>query len=105
MCMSVTGSWMRGRGGWAGCRARGGGGPGAGWGGGAAPLPLDPGYPPGRLAFLLADSGAGVVVAAPGLDAGQDDAVQLIVLDGRLPGVAPLPATPLRAGAGGGVGW
>ena len=33
---------------------------------GAAYLPLDPGYPRARLALLLADSGAGVLVAGPG---------------------------------------
>ena len=68
------------------------------WRAGAAYLPLDPAYPPARRAFLLADSGARVLVAGPGLDAGQDDAVRLILLDGPLPDVAPLPATPLRAG-------
>ena len=37
------------------------------WRAGAAYLPLDPAYPPARLAFLLADSGAGVLVTGPGL--------------------------------------
>ena len=53
------------------------------WRAGAAYLPLDPAYPAARRAFLLADSGAGVLVAGPGLVAGPDDAGQLIVLDGR----------------------
>ncbi|MEV0563520.1 amino acid adenylation domain-containing protein [Dactylosporangium sp. NPDC050588] len=34
----------------------------AAWRAGAAYLPLDPSYPPARLAFMVADSGAGVVV-------------------------------------------
>ena len=42
------------------------------WRAGAAYLPLDPAYPPARLAFLLADSGAGVLVAGPGLDGALD---------------------------------
>ena len=33
------------------------------WRAGAAYVPLDPGYPPGRLAFMAADSGAGLVVS------------------------------------------
>ncbi len=33
---------------------------------GGAYMPLDPGYPPDRLAFMIEDSGAGVVVAARG---------------------------------------
>ena len=47
------------------CLARGvgdGGGGAGGVEGGGAYLPLDPGYPAERLAFMLADSGAGVVV-------------------------------------------
>jgi amino acid adenylation domain-containing protein len=35
----------------------------AAWRAGAAYLPLDPAYPAARLAFMVADSGAGVVVA------------------------------------------
>ncbi len=37
------------------------------WRAGGAYLPLDPRYPPERLAHMLADSGAAVVVAGPGL--------------------------------------
>ncbi len=40
------------------------------WWAGAAYLPLDPGYPAGRLAFMLADSGAGVVVSRRGVAGG-----------------------------------
>ncbi|WP_315986123.1 amino acid adenylation domain-containing protein [Streptomyces sp. t39] len=36
------------------------------WRAGAAYLPLDPEYPPARLAFMVADSGASVVVTAGG---------------------------------------
>ncbi|GAB3833611.1 hypothetical protein GCM10027610_027770 [Dactylosporangium cerinum] len=36
----------------------------AAWRAGAAYLPLDPAYPPARLAFMVADSGATVVVGA-----------------------------------------
>ena len=34
---------------------------------GAAYVPIDPGYPPERIAYMLADSGAGVVVTQGGL--------------------------------------
>ena len=34
------------------------------WLAGAAYLPLDPGYPAGRLAFMLADSGRRLVAGA-----------------------------------------
>ena len=67
------------------------------WRAGAAYLPLDPAYPPARLAFLLADSRAGVLVTGPGLAAGLE-AGQLVVLDGPPPPVPPLPVAPLRGG-------
>ena len=70
------------------------------WRAGAAYLPLDPAYPPARLAFLLADSGAGVLVTGPGLGAGLDglEAGQLVVLDGPPPPVPPLPVAAVRGG-------
>ena len=42
----------------------------AAWRCGAAYLPLDPGYPPARLEFMLADSGAAVLVTAGDPDPG-----------------------------------
>src|SRR3984885_10274860 len=111
VCMSVMGSWMCGRGGglgcWAGrewvvglCLER-----GAEmvtailgvWRAGAAYVPVDPAYPSARRGFLLADSGAGLLVTGPDLDAGME-ARQRVVLDGPLPDVAPVSATPVRAG-------
>jgi amino acid adenylation domain-containing protein len=39
---------------------------------GGAYLPLDPGYPAGRLQYMLADSGAAILLCGPGLDATLD---------------------------------
>src|SRR5580704_13492277 len=68
------------------------------WRAGAAYLPVDPAYPAARRALLLADSGARVLVSGPGVDAGEDDAVRRIVLGGRSPDVAPMPAVAVGAG-------
>ena len=68
------------------------------WRAGAAYLPVDPAYPAARRALLLADSGARVLVSGPGVDAGEGDAVRRIVLGGRLPDVAPMPAVAVGAG-------
>ncbi len=69
------------------------------WRAGAAYMPLDPGYPAGRLAAMLADSGAMVVAgtsAALGeLPAGR--AVTVTVDDSTTPAV-PVPAMPVLAG-------
>ena len=74
------------------------------WKAGGAYLPLDPGYPAGRLAFMLADSHASVLVsqhpAGAGL-AGQaggavvwlDDPATMTGID-RCPGYPPRVATP-----------
>ena len=61
---------------------------------GAAYLPLDPGYPAARLAFMLADSGTSLVLAGPGTVLPPADGVRVIPLGAALePGAA-------RTGAG-----
>src|SRR6266487_140812 len=90
----------------------------AGWKAGGAYLPLDPGYPAGRLGFMLADSRAAVLISQDGM--AHDLTVdQVVVLDD--PAVkaalaaAPAPAAGtaaggaaaggLRAAAGGGLAY
>ena len=48
---------------------------------GAAYLPLDPGYPAARLAFMLADSGTSLVLAGPEVNLPPADGVRVIPLD------------------------
>ncbi len=67
------------------------------WLAGAAYLPLDPGYPVGRLAFMVADSGVSVVVSHRGLARGL--AERVVWLDG--PGAGGV----LAAAGNGGAGW
>src|SRR5580698_7588330 len=78
--------------------------------GGAAYLPVDPGYPPERIGFMLADAGAVALVctrrAAAGLPAGLGGVPRVVLDDpgaraGR--GAAPAPA-PVWVGGGGGGG-
>ena len=70
------------------------------WLAGAAYLPLDPGYPPDRLRFMLADSQAAVVLSRGGLPAGLDAGLPVDLDD---PGKAvprAVPAAPVPATAG-----
>src|SRR6266487_3221686 len=68
------------------------------WKAGGAYLPLDPGFPAGRLGFMLADSGAGVLVGTAAvlaeLPAGR---IRTVVLDD--PAVAAALAAAPAAGA------
>ncbi|MEA2692360.1 MAG: hypothetical protein QOJ16_1747, partial [Acidobacteriota bacterium] len=68
---------------------------------GGAYVPLDPTYPAGRLAFMLEDCGAPVLVTAPATAGLLPARPGVTVVDGEresLPGVSPgavlLPATP-----------
>ncbi len=67
------------------------------WKAGGAWLPLDPGYPPERLGFMLADSRAAVLIGTAAviddLPAGR---IRTIALDDRVVGaaVAAMPAVP-----------
>ncbi|MEV5593674.1 non-ribosomal peptide synthase/polyketide synthase [Streptomyces sp. NPDC052496] len=71
------------------------------WKAGGACVPLDPGYPSERLAFMLADSGARVLVTEPGLSGLPDShTADTLLLDGEeLPDTAadPVPMPAVRA--------
>ncbi len=69
---------------------------------GGAYVPLDPAYPAGRLAFMLADSGAAVLVTQESLRAGlpSADGVGVVSLDGAAAEIAAEDAAPLGAGTG-----
>ena len=66
---------------------------------GAAYLPLDPAYPAGRLAFMLQDSGAALLLTEDALrgslDAGE---AKIVSLDGDAAVIAAQEATPLASG-------
>ena len=66
------------------------------WLAGAAYLPLDPGYPAERLAFMLADAGRRWLVTAAGGLAGLPAAVPVVDLDD------PVVAAAVAAGVAGG---
>ncbi len=69
------------------------------WRAGAAYLPLDPGYPAGRLAFMVADGGAGVVVCGRGSGAGLPGRVLWAEdLAGEVAGAGGVPAVAGVAG-------
>ncbi|MFY9735644.1 MAG: amino acid adenylation domain-containing protein, partial [Rhodoplanes sp.] len=63
---------------------------------GGAYLPLDPGYPPERLAFMLADARASVLVTEEALlDVLPPDLAGIrVLLDADAPAIAACPATP-----------
>ena len=70
---------------------------------GAAYLPLDPGYPAARLAFMLADSGTSLVLAGPEVNLPPAGGVRVIALGAALEpgGTGPYPgADPGPAVAG-----
>ncbi|MFE3578025.1 amino acid adenylation domain-containing protein [Streptomyces vinaceus] len=61
---------------------------------GAGYVPLDPAYPADRLAYMLEDSGARVLLTHRGLNAGLPaDAVTVIDLDAQAPVIGALPGT------------
>ncbi len=64
---------------------------------GGAYLPLDPAYPPERIAFMLADSGAGVVLTRPHLENALETAVARA---GTRPAVLTLADAQLLPSAG-----
>ena len=72
---------------------------------GAAYLPLDPGYPPARLALVLADSRVGVLACtgeALGRGAGRAGAgaggSMTVPVAAQAAGMPPLPVAAVRAG-------
>ena len=68
---------------------------------GGAYLPLDPSYPAQRLAFMLQDSGTGLVVTRRDLaERFTDPAARMIFLDTDRPAIGSCPVTDLPPGAG-----
>jgi non-ribosomal peptide synthetase-like protein len=62
---------------------------------GAAYVPLDPGFPRARIAAILEDSGAKLLLAASALDLGEPFTVPTIDLDQIAPSLDTLDAAPL----------
>ncbi|WP_095989705.1 non-ribosomal peptide synthetase [Cystobacter fuscus] len=68
---------------------------------GGAYVPLDPAYPPERLRYMVADSGAGVVVTAGEVAQGLvGPGVRLLRLDAEAEAPGAWPETPVVGGAG-----
>ncbi len=67
------------------------------WAGGAY-VPLDPSYPPERLRWMLADSGAAALLAHRGLAASLAAAVPTLPLDAAPPLADPVPAPTVAGG-------
>ncbi len=66
---------------------------------GAAYLPLDPAYPAGRLAFMLQDSGAALLLTEEALRGSLDaGAARIVSVDGDAAAIAAHEATPLASG-------
>ena len=63
---------------------------------GGAYLPLDPAYPPERLAFMLADAAVPIVLTSSALRASLPPKVDVIALDTDWPAIAREPATAPR---------
>jgi len=69
------------------------------WRAGGVYLPLDPTYPPERLAFLLSDSGAGLVLTEPHLAGSLPEfGGEVVCLDGEAPS-PPAPPPQAREGS------
>jgi amino acid adenylation domain-containing protein len=66
---------------------------------GAVYLPLDPSYPPDRLAFMIADSQTRVVLVRAGARAGVPDAAEVVDVTGL--DLSPYPETPPGVEVGG----
>ncbi|HEU0301681.1 MAG TPA: amino acid adenylation domain-containing protein, partial [Longimicrobium sp.] len=66
---------------------------------GAAYVPLDPGYPPERLAWVLEDCGAALLLTDASLAAGLDASVPALLVDRAAEEIAAAPAGPLMDAA------
>ena len=61
---------------------------------GGAYLPIDPAYPPDRLAWMIRDAGASLLVAAAAPEAGLPEGLRLVTREEAAPAEGELPAMP-----------